>query len=372
MSGTSADGVDVALTEVTGHGYDMRCRLVHHCHHPYPAPLREEIFAFRGGSASANLARLAQLGRDVSLNYVQAVNEALGAAKLTAGDLRALAAHGQTLFHEPPNTIQWFDPTLVAAGVGCDVISDFRRADLAAGGQGAPLVPFADFVLFRDATKNRVLLNLGGIANMTYVAAGASINDIFAFDIGPANCLSDHLCRTHDPTGPGYDAGGKRALSGKPHRPTVDAFAKCAYVAKVHPKSTDGPEMIESFGVAKRTGGFSGSFEDELATACAAVARSLRASLAASIPNWRTSVDELLPSGGGTENECIMHAIRNVLTGSNVRIVDASEWTIPPAAKEAVAFAVLGAATLDRFASNVRSVTGATRAVVLGSITPKP
>ena len=140
---------------------------------------------------------------------MQAVNEALAAAKLTAGDLDAVAAHGQTLFHDPPNTIQWFDPALVAAGVGCDVISDFRRADLAAGGQGAPLVPFADYILFRDPTKNRVLLNLGGIANMTYVAAGATINDIFAFDTGPANCLSDYLCRKYDPAGPGYDPGGK-------------------------------------------------------------------------------------------------------------------------------------------------------------------
>jgi anhydro-N-acetylmuramic acid kinase len=252
------------------------------------------------------------------------------------------------------------------------VVSDFRRADLAAGGQGAPLVPFADYVLFRDPTKNRVLLNLGGIANMTYVAAGASINDIFAFDIGPANCLSDHLCRKHDPTGPGYDPGGKRALSGTAHGPTVEAFATCGYVRRSYPKSTDGPEMIEAFEAAKRAAGFVGSLEDELATASVAVARSLGAALDASIPDWRKTVHELLPSGGGTENGCIMHAIRDMLAGSSVRLVEAREWTISPAAKEAVAFALLGAATLDRFPSNVPKVTGANRPVVLGSITPQP
>ena len=161
-------------------------------------------------------------------------------------------------------------------------------------------------------------------------------------------------------------------MSGSVHRPTVEAFAKSAYVIKPHPKSTDGPEMIDSFEAAKRSAGFAGTFEDELATACAAVARSLGVALRVAIPDWRTTVHELLPSGGGTENECIMHAIRNVLTGSNVRIVEANEWTIAPAAKEAVAFALLGAATLDRFPSNVPSVTGAKRGVVLGSITPKP
>src|SRR5829696_8036035 len=175
MSGTSADGVDVALTRITGRGTSMTAQLIHHHHRPYDAATRTEIFAFRGADARCDLARLAQLGRTISLSYAAAVNEALAAAHLSANDLAAVAAHGQTLYHAPPNTIQWFDPSLVAAEVGCPVVSDFRRADCAAGGQGAPLVPFADYVLFCHASKNRVLLNIGGIANLTWLPAGGSL-----------------------------------------------------------------------------------------------------------------------------------------------------------------------------------------------------
>src|SRR5205085_8467395 len=119
----------------------------------------------------------------------------LAAAGMSADRLAAVAAHGQTLFHHPPDSIQWLDPSLLAAEVGCAVVSDFRRADCAAGGQGAPLVPFADYILFRDAKKSRVLLNLGGIANLTWIPAGAAPTDLIGFDTGPANCVLDHLAR---------------------------------------------------------------------------------------------------------------------------------------------------------------------------------
>ncbi len=140
--------------------------------------------------------------------YAAAVREALAANGIEAQHLAAIAAHGQTLFHDPPRTIQWFDPALVAAEVGCAVISDFRRADCAAGGQGAPLVAFADFHLFRHASKGRVLLNIGGIANLTWLKAGGGMEDVIAFDTGPGNCISDHLCRTLIPEGAGFDEGG--------------------------------------------------------------------------------------------------------------------------------------------------------------------
>src|SRR6185503_13117382 len=175
MSGTSADGVDIAIVAIDGRGYDMTARLVVHHHRPYNDTLRRQIFAFRsggGGSVSQDtLGELAQMGREISLTYAAAVNEALAAAHMEAKNLAAVAAHGQTLFHDPPNTIQWLDPSLIAAEVGCPVVSDFRRADCAAGGQGAPLVPFADYILFRDPVKTRVLLNIGGIANITHLPA---------------------------------------------------------------------------------------------------------------------------------------------------------------------------------------------------------
>ena len=183
MSGTSADGVDIALVEIGGRGLEMTAKLLHHHARPYDLDLRRRIFAVRGDGMVA-LAELAAIGREISLAYVAAVKEALAETNLAVGEIAAIAAHGQTLFHDPPNTIQWFDPALVAAETGCTVVSDFRRADCAAGGQGAPLVPFADYILFRHPTKHRVLLNIGGIANLTYMPAGAVIEEIVAFDTG--------------------------------------------------------------------------------------------------------------------------------------------------------------------------------------------
>src|SRR5688500_2715009 len=248
MSGTSADGVDVALTRITGRGTSMTAQLIHHHHRPYDAATRAEIFAFRGGEASCNLARLAMLGRTISWRYATAVREALDAAQLRTSDLTAIAAHGQTLFHDPPNTIQWFDPALVAAEVGCPVVSDFRRADLAAGGQGAPLVPFADYILFRHPTKTRVLLNIGGIANLTYLPASGSIDSLLAFDTGPGNCVIDHLCRAEFADGPGYDEGGAIGRRGQsPSREAVSFLLAQPYFKAKPPKSTDGPAMIALF-----------------------------------------------------------------------------------------------------------------------------
>src|SRR5947207_7282842 len=230
MSGTSADGVDVALVRIIGRGLDMKCELLRHHHRDYPDALRREIFAFRGGEVNQDvLPRLAKLGRDISLCYALAVNEALASASMNATQLTAVAAHGQTLFHNPPDTIQWLDPALIAAEVGCAVVSDFRRADLAAGGQGAPLVPFADYILFRDPTKNRVLLNIGGIANITWLPAGGSIDDVIAFDTGPGNCISDWICRTYGPFGLAWDVDGAGASRGRVMSRVVDAFVSFEY-----------------------------------------------------------------------------------------------------------------------------------------------
>ncbi|MEO6436974.1 MAG: anhydro-N-acetylmuramic acid kinase [Tepidisphaeraceae bacterium] len=364
MSGTSADGVDIAIVEITGRGLDMTARLIHHHHRAYPRTLRDEIFAFRGGEiAGANvLSRLAEMGRAISLTYAAATNEALAAAQMKASQLSAVAAHGQTLFHDPPNTLQWFDPSLVAAEVGCPVVSDFRRADLAAGGQGAPLVPFADYILFRHPTKSRVLLNLGGIANLTHLPAGANLDRITAFDTGPANCISDHLCRKHDPTGPGYDEHGQRAARGRVNVAIVDRMLANDYFHKPPPKSTDGPELIALFEAAVTAASTSLIPDDLLATACLITARSV----ARAMPAY----DEAFVAGGGVYN----HELMMRLGDEGLRLRPQEQAGIPmnPSAKEALAFALLGAATLDGVPSNVPGVTGAKQAVVLGSITPRP
>jgi anhydro-N-acetylmuramic acid kinase len=363
MSGTSGDGIDIAITRVSGRGLSMKVQLVRHHHIPYEPALRAHLFAVRDAE-KASLKELADLGREISLSYARGVNETLVLSNLNASDLSAIAAHGQTLFHDPPNTIQWFDPSLLAAETGCQIVSDFRRADCAAGGQGAPLVPLADYILFRDTTKTRVLLNIGGIANITHIPAGASIDALIAFDTGPGNCISDYLCRKHIPSGPGYDEGGKIAQTGAPLHKVFMRFVEHEYFSRRPPKSTDGPEMIRSFELLMHQfGGPEVALRDQLSTACLITQQTiLRAFHLLAGP-----VDEVIASGGGTENPLILDPLRKEL---NVRLAD--ELGVPSAAKEAIAFALLGAATLDGIPSNVPSVTGARRPVMLGSITPKP
>ena len=368
MSGTSADGVDVAITRIEGRAYDMRPHLLLHHHRPYPREIRESLFRVRS-SGAASLATLAELARQIALVYAAAVNEALVGARMTATELTAVAAHGQTLFHDPPNTIQWLDPSLVAAEVGAPVISDFRRADCAAGGQGAPLVPFADYILFRHPSKNRVILNIGGIANLTYLPAGASLDRVVAFDTGPGNCISDHLCRVHDPTGPGFDRGGEMASSGNVIDFLVSDVLDSPYFRRRPPKSTDGPSMIALFERAvtvMREQGVHPPLADLLATACHITAQAIARAVRDVLPG---APDEFIVSGGGVQNSFLMQGLPY---GAVAKITRTDDFGVPGQAKEALAFALLGAATLDMVPANIPSVTGAKRPVVLGSITPPP
>jgi anhydro-N-acetylmuramic acid kinase len=366
MSGTSADGVDVALVRIEGAGLEMSARLLQHHHLDYDPELKSQIFACRNGG-EISLAELAAMGRAISLAYADAVNQSLAQADLTAANLTAVAAHGQTLFHDPPNTIQWLDPALIAAEVGSFVISDFRRADCAAGGQGAPLVPYADYILFCDPLRHRVLLNLGGIANVTSLPAAGSLDSLLAFDTGPGNCISDFLMRYMNPEGPGVDIDGTLAALGTADESVVLKMLSDSFFKKPPPRSTDGPAMIDLFTRTIEDFGSRGKLPNNLATACLITATAIIRSLRDFLPHFP---DEVIASGGGVHNQIIMSFLRKQLPGVPLKTTD--ELGVPSEAKEAIAFALLGAATLDGVPSNVPSATGASRRVVLGSVTPRP
>ena len=368
MSGTSADGVDAAVTRITGRGLDMKAELILHHHNPYDPALRREIFAFRNGDVREDvLGRLANMGRQITLATAAAVNESLAAAKLPASEITAIAAHGQTLFHNPPDTIQWLDPALLAHDTNCTIVSDFRRADLAAGGQGAPLVPFADYILFRHAAKNRILLNIGGIANITSLPANCTLEQVVAFDTGPGNCISDWVCRTFGPLDLSYDVDGVGASRGQVSQEVADHFLADAYFTKKGPKSADGPAMIAAFQKAIDAARFKpDELNDLLATASYLTARTIHES----IKSIAKKLDEVIASGGGTQNKAMMAFLRARLAPAPLNLTDDNGIHGP--AKEALAFALLAAATLDGIPSNIPTVTGASHPVVLGSITPKP
>jgi anhydro-N-acetylmuramic acid kinase len=364
MSGTSADGVDVAIVAIDGRGLEMTARLVGHHHEPYAVELRKAIFAIRE-RGSAALSELARCAREISLSYASAVGAALAGANLDSSELTAIAAHGQTLFHEPPNTIQWIDPALLAHKAGCQVISDFRRADCAAGGQGAPLVPFADYLLFRHPTFHRVLLNIGGIANITILPAGASIDQLIAFDTGPGNCISDWICRTYGSGGAECDLGGAGASRGRMLQEVKDQSLVDPYFTSPPPKSTDGPAMVQIF--QKALGKSRPTINDLLATAAYLTGATIGAAVTSQVP--ANHPIEVIASGGGIHNKAMMGQLALMLPPNSV-VRTTQDLGIPPEAKEAIAFALIGAATLDGVPANVPSCTGASRAVVLGSITP--
>jgi anhydro-N-acetylmuramic acid kinase len=355
MSGTSADGVDVALVRF---GNANPPALVAHDGLSYPTALREKILSLRsaGGGSFAELAFLAQAIAEI---YADAVHQLLRKSHIAAADVTAIAAHGQTLFHAPPLTLQWIDPTLLASRCGIDVVSDFRRADCAVGGQGAPLVPFADALLFGHPSQRRIVLNLGGIANVTVLpGAGGAVT---GSDTGPANCLSDALMADQG----GYDAGGATALSGKANQAVVDRFTRDAYFAAPPPKSTDGPAMQAAFDRA--ASGVEWSQADAVATAAACCVMTVAHAIETHV-GWLAGSFDCIVAGGGIRNAAVMDGLaqRGILCQSS------DHFGVPAQAREAMAFAILGRATLDRQPANIPSVTGASRAVVLGAITPKP
>lgn len=366
MSGTSADGVDVAVCELGADPAGPWGRLLQHRARPYPRLLQARIWRLRMEAVVA-LGELADVTRQLTLEHAVAVREAIGAAGLTAEDVTAVADHGQTVFHAPPLTMQLLDASLLAAEVGVGVVSDFRHADLAAGGQGAPLVPLADRRLFAHPTRTRILLNLGGIANVTVLRAGDAP---LAFDTGPANCLSDYICRTLAPETGGVDMGGERAQRGRVDVGVVTRFLAEPFVAAPPPKSTDGPAMVAAF--ERACGGFGGwRVEDLLATAAACVG----ASVGHAVRTWgmgRSSGGgvDLVLSGGGVHNAAIVERLGEACPGAV--LLRSDELGVPSAAREAIAFALLGLATLQGRAGNVPSATGAGSAVVLGSWTPPP
>lgn len=367
MSGTSADGIDVAIVRIRGRGLSMSTELLHRQHRGYDDALRKSILVVRE-KGSSDLRSLASLARQITLEYAHLVCDAIVVANLKAEEITGVAAHGQTLFHDPPLTIQWLDPSLLALETACPVVSDFRRADCAVGGQGAPLVPFADYILFRHPQKHRILLNIGGIANLTNLAPGGSIDELIAFDTGPGNCISDRICRTSGPFGLSWDVDGGGASRGSVLQDVVEKVMGQPFFSAKPPKSTDGPAMIAAFQSA--VGEAQVEMNDLLATAAYLTALSIATAIGQLRLNNDANV-ELLASGGGTCNKAIMGWLRSLLD-PQVRISTSDELGIPSDAKEAIAFALLGAATLDGEASNVPSVTGARRKVILGSVTPRP
>ncbi|HEX4743523.1 MAG TPA: anhydro-N-acetylmuramic acid kinase [Candidatus Limnocylindria bacterium] len=358
MSGTSADGIEAAAADVDPQR--GTARLVGHRHWRYPNELRERVLA-AGSAVPLTGEQLATLNADLGEANAAAVRALLDELGRSA-DL--VAMHGQTIAHYPERhtTYQLADGARVAARTGVPVVCDFRSADVALGGQGAPLVPFADHVLFGDRAPI-ALLNVGGIANLTLLPTTRA-EDAVAFDCGPGNMVVDALVAA---SGERFDRDGERARRGRPRAKALRAALAHPYFARRAPKSTGREEFGAPFARSLlddvRSEG--GSEDDALATAVALTAQTVAAALARETPagvRWR----ELVVAGGGAANLAIMDALREAVTPVPVRPMD--ELGVPAPVREALAFAILGAYRAAGLPNTLPRCTGASRAVSAGAL----
>src|SRR5438093_3824574 len=363
MSGTSLDGVSTALVRLKDDPLDAQ--LVAFRQDPYTTPERGQIIdaIARGGSKDLALLHVA-LGE----RFAGAVLQVLAQAKVAPRDLSFIASHGQTIWHEPGRaTLQLGDPAVIAERVGVRVVSDFRSRDVAAGGQGAPLVPLADVVLFGHPECGRLLLNIGGIANVTFVPRRGVTGGAIAFDTGPGVGVVDAVTRRIDPAAR-FDAGGERARRGKPSRKVLDALLADPYFAAPPPKST-GRERFSPDYAARLIDDVKQCGASDNAAVATATALTVE-TIARGIERWTPArpSDELVISGGGGRNPRLVELLTTRVAPRPV--VPFDRLFFDGEAKEALVFAFLGFLTLLGAPGNLPAATGARGPRVLGHITP--
>ncbi len=363
MSGTSLDGVSTALVRLKDN--PPGAELVAFHQEPYGRDERARILATIGHGGARELALLhVALGE----RFAAAVLQLLAGARVGPRDIEFLASHGQTIWHEPGRaTFQLGDPAVLAERVGVQVVSDFRSRDVAAGGQGAPLVPLVDVLLFGHPERGRLLLNLGGMANVTWVPRRGHTDGAVAFDTGPGVAIIDAVARLLDPAA-AYDRDGARARRGRANSVVIDLLLSEPYFDQPPPKSTGREHFGVTFAerlldLVQREGG---SADDAVATATALTPESV----ARAIKRWTPAAgsDELVVSGGGARNPVLMELLAAAVRPLQVQTFDAMFFDGD--AKEAVAFAFLGYLSLRGQAGNLPAATGARGPRVLGHITP--
>ncbi len=373
MSGTSHDGVDAALVDVAGGGSSLKVDVVRFECVPFARELRERISRARRAAAP----ELARLNFDLGEAFAEAALRVMSAAGAEPGDVHLIGSHGQTVFHDPPVpgrhgvTLQIGEADVIARRTGVVTVSDFRTADVAAGGSGAPLIPVVDWLLFRSPGATRLMLNLGGVANVTRVTE--DVSETVAFDTGPGNALSDEIVRIASGGERSCDGDGRLAWAGIASGDAADRFLEHPYFALEPPKSTGretfGAEAARRLselvcGTPEIEGLGDAELRDLLATAALVTARSVRES----VERFAPGVSEVAVSGGGLHNAAIMRALDSAF--SPVPVFGLERLGIDPDAKEAVGFAVLASETVMGVAGNLVAATGASEPVVLGKISP--
>jgi anhydro-N-acetylmuramic acid kinase len=379
MSGTSADGIDVALVRLLGRGFHTRLQLLAHEHFAYPVSVRRALLQVM--NAKARTADLARLNFLLGELYAKAVLEA---QRRAGANCELVGCHGQTIYHQGEAapylghklavTWQIGEPAIIAARCGVPVVADFRPADMAAGGKGAPLAPFLDYLLYRHRRRGRIVQNLGGIGNLTAIPPRAQPEQLAAFDTGPGNMVIDAL--TGHLFGRPYDRGGRIAARGVAMESLVSEFLRMSFFRRKPPRTAGREEFGREFAAhfLRRCG--RARKEDVVATATLLTARSIREAVrllqklfpAEEPQPGRMIFRDFIVSGGGTRNATLMEMIAAELAPFRLRVRTSEDFGLPAEAKEAVAFAVLAYQTWRRQPGNVPSATGARCPAILGKI----
>lgn len=379
MSGTSADGINVALVRIQGRGFRSRMELLAHYQFPYPADVRRFVLATMN-APSASVADLSRLNFVLGDLYAQAVRTAQRRARL---ECELVGCHGQTIYHQGiakpflgrsvACTWQTGEAAVIAARIGVPVVSDFRPADMARGGKGAPLVPFLDYVLYRHRRYGRIVQNLGGIGNLTAIPPRATPDAVVAFDTGPGNMVIDAV--TQHLFDKPFDRNGRQAARGEPIERVLRQLLRHAFFRQKPPKTAGreqfGREFVREFlRLCRRA-----DENDIVATATALTARSVGLAVRKFVLPLLESDDakpgrfrEFVVSGGGTRNSTLMRMIREDLAPLKLRVRTSDDLGLPSESKEAAAFALLAYQTWRHLPSNVPSATGAEQPAILGKV----
>jgi anhydro-N-acetylmuramic acid kinase len=376
MSGTSADGIDVAVVRIAPGRLRPSITLLAHEGFAFPAALRQAILAAMNASTTST-AELARLNWRLGIAYAEAVGATVERHKIT---LDLIGCHGQTLYHQPrPEsymgrrfacTWQLGEAAVITAHTGVPVVSNFRPADMLQGGQGAPLVPLLDYALFADAKRGRVLQNIGGIANLTAIPAGAGAEDVIAFDTGPGNMVIDWLA--HELYNKNFDRNGSYASQGTVLTPVLAKALTNSYFRQKPPRTAGREQFGRAYAAeflveCQRHGRRP---EDALATATAltaeTIARSYKSYLHRALKGH--PVDYIV-SGGGARNATLIAMLAQRLKPLGCELAASEQFGLPAEAKEAAAFALLAWRTWHHLPGNLPSATGAARPAILGQVT---
>jgi anhydro-N-acetylmuramic acid kinase len=370
MSGTSADAVDAALVEWPAGAAPRPFRLLAYREDPLPKELRDRIHRLAAGRVPGPDAvrELATLDVELGERFADSARAVVEQGGLTLQEIDAIASHGQTVGHFPERraTLQLGDPSVIAERTGCTTVADFRPRDVAAGGEGAPLAPFLHHALLADASEGRLILNLGGIANVTWLPAGAAL----AFDVGPANALLDGAVTAATRGAERMDRGGERALRGRVDPALLERLLDDDFLRRPPPKSTGreryGSAEAEALVAESRAAGR--SLEDLLATLVAFTAQAVGRAWREHLAGGDAQLGRVLVGGGGARNPALAAALTAALPGVALEPMDAAG--VPADAAEAMAFSLMGRNALLGLPNHLPRCTGARAARVLGEIVP--